>query len=99
MLLTTRRTSAPRRRDGRRYVPQRKVCIFCADKSVSIDYKNVATLRRFITDRGKMEPRRRVGNCAKHQRALSRAIKRARHVALLPYTATHIRQTAGAGIR
>ena len=67
--------------------PRRKVCQFCVDKVEHIDYKDLARLRRFVTERGKILPRRMSGNCAKHQRQLSIAIKRARHVALLPYSA------------
>jgi len=74
-----------------RYVPRRKVCAFCADRSARIDYKEPMKLRRFISDRGKIEPRRRTGSCAKHQRLLAQAIKRARHIALLPFTAGHFR--------
>jgi len=70
---------------GRR--PKRKVCSFCADKVESIDYKDVAKLRRFITERGKILPRRISGNCARHQRQVTLAIKRARNIALLPFTA------------
>ena len=66
--------------------PRRKVCAFCADKVESIDYKDVAKLRRYVSERGKILPRRVTGNCAKHQRQLTTAIKRARHIALLPYT-------------
>ncbi len=66
--------------------PKRKVCSFCADKIEHIDYKDVAKLRRFITERGKILPRRISGNCAKHQRQMTTAIKRARNVALLPFT-------------
>ncbi|MGE5494264.1 MAG: 30S ribosomal protein S18 [Burkholderiales bacterium] len=66
--------------------PKRKVCAFCADKSKDIDYKDVLKLKRFLTERGKIQPRRTSGVCAKHQRQLAMAIKRARHVALLPYT-------------
>ena len=76
---------AARRPRGRR--PRRKVCQFCVDKVEHIDYKEIARLRRYINERGKILPRRMSGNCAKHQRQLSIAIKRARHVALLPYTA------------
>ncbi len=72
-----------------RYPPRRKVCSFCVDK-VEIDYKNSAKLSRYISDRGKIEPRRRTGTCAKHQRALAVAIKRARHLALLPFAPEHI---------
>ncbi len=66
---------------------KKKVCVFCADKVEHIDYKDVARLRRFISDRGKILPRRMTGTCAKHQRQLTTEIKRARHIALLPYTA------------
>ncbi|NLF80567.1 MAG: 30S ribosomal protein S18 [Clostridia bacterium] len=65
---------------------RRRVCSFCADKSEFIDYKDTAKLRKYITERGKILPRRISGNCAKHQRELTEAIKRARIVALLPYT-------------
>ena len=73
-----------KRERGRR--PRRKVCSFCVDKVEEIDYKAVATLRRYITERGKILPRRISGNCAKHQRQMTTAIKRARNVALLPFT-------------
>lgn len=69
---------------GRR--PKRKVCAFCVDKIETIDYKDVARLKRFITERGKILPRRITGNCARHQRQLTVAIKRARNLALLPFT-------------
>jgi small subunit ribosomal protein S18 len=81
----------PRRRTGRR----RRVCIMCADHIRVVDYKNVSFLRRFISDRARIETRRRTSACAKHQRALARAIKRARHLALLPYTPEHIRVSQG----
>lgn len=87
-----------KRREGVRYVPKRKVCAFCSDKIEVIDYKEPAKLRRFISDRGKIEPRRTTGTCARHQRALAVAIKRARHLALLPYVAEHVRETGGVGI-
>ena len=70
----------------RRGRPRRKICAFCADKSKSIDYKEVNKLRRFLTERGKIQPRRTSGVCAKHQRQLAMAIKRARVMALLPYS-------------
>ena len=76
---------AARRPRGRR--PRRKVCQFCVDKVEHIDYKEIARLRRYINERGKSLPRRMSGTCAKHQRQLSVAIKRARAIALLPYTA------------
>ena len=67
--------------------PRRKVCAFCVDKIENIDYKDVARLKRFTTERGKILPRRISGNCAKHQRQVTLAIKRARNIALLPFTA------------
>ena len=72
------RPAAPNRR-------RRKVCVFCADKVAFIDYKDSAKLRKFISERGKILPRRISGTCAKHQRELNTAIKRSRQVALLPY--------------
>ncbi len=75
-----------------KYAPKRKVCAFCADKSAKIDYKDPDKLRSFITDRAKITPRRRTGTCAKHQRVLAVAIKRARHLALLPYVPAHMRK-------
>ena len=66
--------------------PRRKVCGFCVDKIEFIDYKDVGRIRRFTNERGKILPRRMTGNCAKHQRQLSEAVKRARAVALLPFT-------------
>ena len=80
-------------------MPKRKVCSFCAEHVQDIDYKKPAMLRRYISDRGKIEPRRRTGTCAKHQRALAIAVKRARHLAMLPYTSDHIQRTGGAGLR
>ena len=79
------RERAPRGNRNRR--SRRRVCSFCADKMDYIDYKDVNRLRKYVTERGKILPRRLSGNCAKHQRALTGAIKRARIVALLPYTA------------
>jgi small subunit ribosomal protein S18 len=73
------------RKDRRR--SRRKVCSFCVDKVEHIDYKDTGRLRRYITERGKILPRRVSGNCARHQRGLTTAIKRARHMALLPYVA------------
>ena len=65
---------------------RKKVCVFCGDKNGTIDYKDVNKLKRYVSERGKILPRRITGNCAKHQRALTVAIKRARHIALMPYT-------------
>ena len=77
----TSETSMKRRPVRRR----KKVCVFCAEKNAVIDYKDTNKLKRYISERGKILPRRITGNCAKHQRALTVAIKRARHVALIPY--------------
>ena len=82
-----------------RYAPRYKVCFFCANNVEAIDYKEPVKLSRYISDRGKIEPRRRTGTCAKHQRSLAVAIKRARHLALLPYVLAHIRKMGGIGIR
>jgi small subunit ribosomal protein S18 len=72
---------------------RRKVCAFCVDKIEHIDYKDPGKLRRYITERGKIEPRRKTGTCARHQRRLTVAIKRARQIALLPFTAGQARFT------
>ncbi len=82
-----------------RYVPRRKICSFCKDKVKTIDYKDPVKLRHYISDRAKIEPRRRSGTCAKHQRLLAMAVKRARYLALLPYVTAHIRETGGVGLR
>ncbi|MBC7338896.1 MAG: 30S ribosomal protein S18 [Firmicutes bacterium] len=74
-----------RRDKGRKR--KRKVCAFCVDKIERVDYKDVSRLRRYLTERGKIVPKRISGNCARHQRQLTVAIKRARNVALLPFTA------------
>ena len=65
---------------------KRKVCTFCVEKATSIDYKDVAKLRKFLSERSKILPRRITGTCAKHQRQLTTAIKKARHIALVPFT-------------
>lgn len=76
----------------RRYaVSRRRRCQFCVDKVDTIDYKDAGLLRQFLTEQGKIVARRKTGTCAKHQRRLAVAIKRARHLALLPFTAEHIR--------
>jgi len=99
--VTSERPKAKSRRgDGyRRYPARRKVCAFCADKNLIIDYKDPSKLRRFLTDRAKIEPRRKTGTCARHQRKLTTAIKRARLLALLPFTGEHIRWSGGVGVR
>ena len=96
--MVANRGMAGRSKPRSRYVPRRKQCALCVDKVKVIDYKDPAKLRRYISDRGKIEPRRKTGTCAKHQRALAIAIKRARHVALLPYVPSHIYKTGGVGI-
>ena len=76
----TKGDSPMRRRGGRR---RRKVCAFCTEADAVIDYKDVATLKKYVSERGKILPRRITGTCAKHQRAVTGAIKRARHLALI----------------
>ncbi|MDE3192046.1 MAG: 30S ribosomal protein S18, partial [Chloroflexota bacterium] len=71
--------------------PRRKVCVFCLEKVKRIDYRDRPRLQRFLSDRARIEPRRKSGTCAKHQRMLTTALKRARYMALLPYTADHVR--------
>jgi small subunit ribosomal protein S18 len=94
-----RPAAAPGRRrpgefgSGRKFTPRRKVCAFCVDKIKIVDYKDLARLRRFLSERGKIEPRRKTGTCAAHQRSLNVALKNARLLALLPFTAEHIRVT------
>lgn len=84
------RSRTERKEYAQKYV-RRKVCGFCADKVAYIDYKDIPRLRRFLSERGKIESRRKSGTCARHQRAVTTAIKRARHVALLPFTADQAR--------
>ncbi len=79
------RSGPPKRRPFRRSFPRRKVCRFCAEKVAYIDYKNYRLLKDFLTERGKIIPRRISGNCAVHQRMLTRAIKRARNIALVSF--------------
>jgi small subunit ribosomal protein S18 len=83
----------PKRRP--RFIPRRRVCQFCVDKVDTVDYKDVSKLRRYVSERGKIEPRRKTGTCAKHQRTLTVALKRARHIALLPFTGAQIREGGG----
>lgn len=70
----------------KRIFPRRKVCRFCTDQELILDYKDAKSMRNFITERGKIIPRRIYGTCAKHQRQLTEAVKRARHLALIPYS-------------
>jgi small subunit ribosomal protein S18 len=95
--MTQSRDTRTRRPTRGKYIPKRKICFFCRDKVVYIDYKDPAKLRPYITDRGKISPRRKSGTCAKHQRALATAIKRARHLALLPFVASHTQRTVTTG--
>lgn len=90
MAFNRSRPSSPRPRRRMTY-HRRKICRFCADSSLAIDYKDSKTLRLFTTERGKIIPCRISGNCAKHQRRLGLAIKRARNIALLPYTTALVR--------
>lgn len=80
------RPSGGRREGGRRFYPRRRVCLFCADKEAVMDYKQPETLRRFISERARIEPRRKTSTCSRHQRALAREIKRARQAGLIPFT-------------
>ncbi len=75
----------------RRFFARPRECQFCTDKQAVIDYKNVDILRRYVTDDGKIRPRRQTGACAKHQRSIATAVKRARHIALLPFTGEVLR--------
>ncbi len=84
----------PNRRGGgnrRRFTRRPRVCQFCAEKTKTIDYKQVDILKRFVNEQGKIRSRRQTGTCARHQRLLARAIKRARHLALLPFAAERMR--------
>ena len=89
-----RTRSEGERRGGKgRYVPKRKICAFCTEKINVIDYKDANKLSSYISNRGKIVPRRKLGTCAKHQRLLAQAIKRARHIALLPFAPSHIQKS------
>ncbi|MBC8448347.1 MAG: 30S ribosomal protein S18 [Chloroflexi bacterium] len=79
----------------RRYVRRPRKCTFCTDRTKVIDYKDADLLRRYITEHARMRPRRTTGTCARHQRALAKAIKRARHLALLPYSTQHVQLQRG----
>jgi small subunit ribosomal protein S18 len=98
--ISRQRVSASRGRGGAGpgMFARRKFCAFCAAKTEVIDYKDPVKLRPYISNRGKIEPRRKTGVCARHQRALAMAIKRARHLALLPYVPAHLHKTGGVGI-
>jgi small subunit ribosomal protein S18 len=87
----TNESTTDTRGGPRRFYSQPKVCQFCTDRSARIDYKQIDTLRRYVTESGKIRPRRQTGACAKHQREVARAIKRARHLAMLPFTGEVLR--------
>ncbi|NPV66898.1 MAG: 30S ribosomal protein S18 [Anaerolineae bacterium] len=78
------------RRSGRRGGRRRRVCPFCGDKIREVDYKDADLLRRYVNEEGKIRPRRQTNVCARHQRSLAQAVKRARHLALLPFTGQHV---------
>ena len=83
------RPGGPGGRPRGRFVRRRKVCAFCVEHVTHIDYKDIDKIRRFVSERAKIEPRRRTGVCAKHQRALRTAIQRARQIAMVPFVAYH----------
>lgn len=75
---------------GSRYFAKPKFCQFCADKTLTIDYKKIDLLRKYVTEEGTIRPRRQTGACAKHQRVVAAAVKQARQIALLPFTGKHV---------
>ena len=89
--MDTNEMTTDQRGGSRRFYSAPRVCQFCTDRTVKIDYKQTETLRRYVTESGKIRPRRQSGACARHQRELARAIKRARHLALLPFTGEVLR--------
>jgi small subunit ribosomal protein S18 len=89
--VTNQPTSNDTQGGQRKFFARPRECQFCADKSAAIDYKHIEVLRRYVSDDGKIRPRRQTGACAKHQRELAVAIKRARHIALLPFSGEILR--------
>jgi small subunit ribosomal protein S18 len=85
MAIETRNSDRQSRYPQKKFFHRKKFCRFCSDSNIKIDYKNTAILNNFVTERGKIMPRRITGNCASHQRELALAIKRARHIAIMPY--------------
>ncbi len=85
------RKSSKDSKKKKKKVPKKKLCYFCTEGLVAIDYKDEDIVRRFMTERGKISPRRNTGTCAKHQRLLAIAIKRARHVAMAPFVKEYYR--------
>jgi small subunit ribosomal protein S18 len=90
--ILVKRVSKPRSKKRKAFIPKRKICHFCSEKIENISYKDTTLLQWYLSDMWKIEKRRKTGTCAKHQRALARAIKRARHLALLPHVAAHVNQ-------
>jgi small subunit ribosomal protein S18 len=90
-MVTRFRPGNTRRRGRPRFYTRRRVCAFCVEHISEIDYKDVSRMRRYVSERARIEPRRKTGNCARHQRALTLAIKRARHLALVPFIQGHPR--------
>jgi len=89
-----RRTSDSTESGGeRRFFSKPKFCQFCADKTLTIDYKKADLLRRYVTEDGKIRPRRQTGACARHQRVVAAAVKQARYIALIPFTGKHLEET------
>ena len=89
--MSNQTSTRDRKPAGRRYYARPRFCQFCTDKTQKIDCKNIELLQRFVTPDGKIRPRRQTGTCSKHQRELARAIKRARHLAFLPFTGEVLR--------
>lgn len=92
---TSNRPQMRRRRPPSPGPRRRKVCYFCTERKKHVDYKETDVLRRFVTERGQIRSRRKTALCAKHQRRLAQAVKRARYMALLPYTGEHVRLHGG----
>lgn len=86
-----RKSSKETSKKKKKKVPKKKLCYFCTEHLVAIDYKDEDLLRRFMTERGKISPRRNTGTCAKHQRLLATSVKRARHVAMVPFVKEYYR--------
>lgn len=90
MAVNRRASDTQQGQDGTRYLAKPKFCQFCADKSLTIDYKKVDLLKKYVTEEGTIRPRRQTGACAKHQRAVAKAVKQARQIALLPFTGRYV---------
>jgi len=88
-----RRSPEGQQGGDRRFFAKPKFCQFCADKTLTIDYKKTDLLRKYITEEGNIRPRRQTGACAKHQRVVAQAVKRARHIALVPFTGKQMEET------